>query len=145
MNDQTNPESTTLNASSSVKVSDRGRVSFGLVGLFGLALFVLFFLPWLSVLGVPVSGFQMAKTGGDGRLFCLVPLGALWAIFADIKGRNIRIAKLVAGIIPLLLFADAYQDLGKSIWDLMQPAWFGILGVSFVLILLPVRSETKAS
>ena len=117
--------------------------SLGLVGVCAIALCAMFFCPWIRILGAPLSGFDMARSGGDFRLFALVPLGALWALFADGSGGAVGVAKIVAGVMPLLLFAYYFNEIGTGLFDALQPGGFGVLGVSLALILVPGRPARK--
>jgi hypothetical protein len=116
----------------------------GLVGACAIALCAVFFCPWIMILHVPLSGFDLAKSGGEFRLFALVPLGALWALCADATGGRAQIAKLVAGAIPLLLFAYYYSQEEANLLDALQPGGYGLLGISVAIILVPCRARAKS-
>jgi hypothetical protein len=122
----------------------QNELGLGIVGAAAIAMCAVFFCPWVMFIHFPLSGFDMAKSGGDSCLFALVPLGALWALFADAMGSRVLTAKIVAGAIPLLLFAYYYCIDLINLFEVLQPGGYGLLGISVFMILAPCRTRARS-
>ena len=145
MNNPTDPQTTSVTTPIPSKPAEESKVRIGLVGVFAFAVCILYFCPWISILGITVSGFQITKSGGSGMIFALVPFGAVFAILADVSGNQVKAIGSIAGLIPLSLFAYYYSQTGKDLWDILQPAGYGILALSLVLTLISVGTPKKSA
>ena len=102
------------------------------IALLSILLAICFFLPWFSVLGQKVSGFDLFKmetTGINGRLLIVIPGVALMSLLTAIgKLEQARGMSILAGCLPLIVLAYFWSQEGSGI--------FQILGVGAHLSLL---------
>jgi pSer/pThr/pTyr-binding forkhead associated (FHA) protein len=72
-----------------------------LVTICAAGLLAAFFLPWVQLFGVGVSGYDLGKLGSYGNYAWIIPILAGAAILVSISGASNRGIGALAGIVPL--------------------------------------------
>lgn len=98
-----------------------------------------FFLPWIKILGVGVSGFQIQKLGQDGLIFWLIPVMSSIAVLAGMIGKSQKDAAMLAGITPfgivIYFCIQAGNNYQQIIDALGAGAWVALV-IGFLMIVL---------
>src|SRR5207237_8715836 len=96
---------------------------FGLESMGGVALIASFFLPWVSSVGVSISGFELAKAGSSGSLVWLVPIAGIVMAAAGMMGKPLGVISRLCGAVPLLCLVVWISQAGGT--QLFQALSFG--------------------
>lgn len=106
-----------ISASPSIGVA--GKQNLPLIG--GAFLLLSFFMPWIDLGFISVSGFNLLKAAsGAEKLLALiawfVPIGGgITAYLAYTKNRNTTITSLIAGAVALLVWVWLFFSIGTDI------------------------------
>jgi len=102
-------------------------------------LIICFFLPWVDLLVVKPSGFDLQQADGSAKLFWLIPLLAAFALIAGLTGKSSRTAASVAGAAPFALLAYRLSIDGSDLLRVLAPGAWLSLALGLVLIILSRR------
>ena len=99
-----------------------------LVAVCGAGLVLSFFLPWLRMLVVDVSGFDLAKQGDVYSLFWVMPIfGVIACIAGATNHKNHKTAAAIAGIVPFAILSYGFTKMNADLFKVLTPgAWFGL-------------------
>ena len=85
----------------------------------GTVMFISFFLPYISVGAVGISGMDIANRGGLYFGLFSIPIVAVLAMVLLVMGRELaRLMSLASGVVPILLFFYALVEGGYSLFSL---------------------------
>lgn len=87
--------------------------SSSLVFFSAIALFISFFLPWASIFGMSISGYEIGKLGSEGNYAWIIPILSGATIFVSLSGSKNRTLGLICGIIPLLAILYLFIEIGQ--------------------------------
>lgn len=73
-----------------------------------------FFMPWVEIFGMGVSGFSLGKQGGDAACLWLVPILAGITIAVSVGARNNRPMGILTGVMLLLMLAFSLLRLSNA-------------------------------
>lgn len=104
-----------------------------------ISLFTCFFLPWLRILIVQLSGAMLARYGGYYTLLWLMPLFCLFTIIACLVKNGERSAAQVAGLSPFVALTFAVYDSGRQITQTFEVGAWASLLFGLILFLLGCR------
>ena len=104
-----------------------------------------FFMPWMTIFGLGVSGSTLGNIGSEGQAAWIVLLlAALSAVthFANpVKALNV-----VAGIAPFVMLFYYAAKMGDKLFEVLGVGAWLTLGCGLVLVFAPVKtSNTNAS
>jgi hypothetical protein len=125
-------------------------LSVSLLEIFlAICLGLCFFLPWMNILGVGVSGFQIQKLGHDGLALWLIPITSVIAILAGCIQKSQKDAAMLAGITPfgiIIYFCIQAGNDYQAIINLLGGGAWAALVIGFLMIILSFslkNSEAK--
>ena len=102
-----------------------------------------FFLPWVKILEVGVSGLDIQKNFESYRLVWLMPLLAIVTFVLSIAGLNTGLIRRVAGLCPFAILIYATSRLGGDLLnELGIGAWMAIVAGA-ALISMPGKQKTS--
>ncbi len=110
-----------------------------LIGFSALGLLACFFLPWLNILFVNVSGFGFSKHGGMYALAWAIPLFSLVTFLAGVAKARQREVAAITGMLPFMAFALGMADVGLNIFQILQIGGYGSLIFGLLLIIFAFR------
>lgn len=96
--------------------SDSKRYS---IGICALGLGVSFFLPWATIFGALISGFDLQKDGGGKLSLWLIPLLSAISVITILSKRSVSIVGPLTGMTPYLAAIYWYVKLGNDLFRVM--------------------------
>lgn len=103
-----------------------------------------FFLPWVKILEVGVSGLDIQKNFESYRLVWLMPLFAIVTVVLGIAGLNTGLIRRLAGLCPFAILIYAVSRLGGDLLsELGIGAWLALIAGA-ALISIPGKRTTPA-
>jgi hypothetical protein len=94
-------ESTTPAAAPENRADHSTRTQLTNLSAFGLG--VSFFLPWASIFGGSISGFDLQKAGDGQRLLWAIPIFCAITIFAGVTKRSQQVIGQLTGVLPYVV------------------------------------------
>jgi len=111
-----------------------------------LLLLLSFFLPWINILGRPLSGWDIVRIeefGLGARLLLAIPLTGLFTFLgALVKPRQIKPVAVLTGSFPLIGLAFYWLKIGT---DLFQFLGVGAYATLFIAVLLIIVGANKTN
>jgi hypothetical protein len=92
---------------------------------------VSFFLPWLNVLWVHPSGFDLSKEGGSAVMLWAMPIFAVISCGAAL-GKNYKLAGQLCAAVPFIILAYAWSQQHDIIQGLAAGAWIGLIAAAIL-------------
>jgi hypothetical protein len=118
------------------------------VTLLSLLLLGSFFLPWINILGKPLSGWDIVRIeefGLEARLLLAIPLTGLFTFLgALVKPSQIKPVAVLTGSLPLIGLAFYWFKIGTDLFQLLGIGAYATLFVAVLLIILGAN-QSKAS
>jgi hypothetical protein len=111
-----------------------------LVNLCAAGLGVSFFLPWASIFGGNISGFDLQKAGGEQRLLWAIPIFCAITIFAGVTKRSQQIIAQLTGVLPYVVGVYWYIRLKDDFFHVLTFGAYLSLIFGAALLILP-RSQ----
>lgn len=109
-----------------------------LLDICATSLFFCFFLPWVNLLLVKPSGFDLAKAGGAWVLIWALPAFCLVTVLAGLSQQKWhKPAAVVTGFIPFVILFIGLFNHGEDLIQQLRPATHVGFFVGLVLIFLP--------
>lgn len=110
-------------------------------------LIVTFFLPWISVLGASVAGYQFHELGDGGALAWVIPLAALGLIATRVSGVRSTALSVIVGLLPLVWFLLLLGEEGSALLNNLQiGAWLSVLaGLALVAAAAARQAQQPAT
>ena len=108
-----------------------------LVSLCAAGLGVSFFLPWASIFGGSISGFDLQKAGDEQRLLWVIPIFCAITIFAGITKRSQQIIAQLTGVLPYVVGVYWYLKLKDDFFHVLTYGAFLSLIFGAALLILP--------
>ncbi|HXT39012.1 MAG TPA: hypothetical protein VN887_03220 [Candidatus Angelobacter sp.] len=103
-----------------------------------------FFLPWIKILEVGVSGLDIQKNFESYRLVWLMPLLAIVTLVLGIAGLNTGFVRRLAGLCPFAILIYATSRLGGDLLNQLGiGAWLALIAGA-ALIFIPGKRKTPA-
>jgi hypothetical protein len=127
--------SATEPANQTVRLSRTQMVNFSAAGL-GVS----FFLPWASIFGGSISGFDLQKAGDEQRLLWAIPIFCAITIFAGVTKRSQQIIGQLTGALPYIVGVYWYLKLKDDFFHVLTFGAYLSLIFGAVLLILP-RSQ----
>jgi hypothetical protein len=88
-----------------------------IVLLCSIGLIITFFLPWLRILWVTKSGFELAKVDNSMMFLWIMPVTAGFAAISGLTGKGYQFCGIIAGLTPICILAYGLSELGKDLFD----------------------------
>jgi hypothetical protein len=98
-----------------------------------------FFMPWINLLFVRPSGFDIQGASNDGKILWLMPCFCLLTLFAGLTGKSQQVAGQLAGASPFLLLVGGIYQNGSDILKALEPGAWLALGLGAVLFIVARR------
>ena len=99
-----------------------------LVSLFAAGLGVCFFVPWVNMVFIRPSGFDLQHEGGVAFLFWAMPALAAVALVAGLSGKQYRVAGQLAALTPFAILGYGISQQGSDLLRLLEPgAWIALV------------------
>ena len=102
-----------------------------------------FFMPWISIMGLGVSGTTIGKIGDGGQAAWLILVLAVISAALHLARPN-RILHVITGISPFALLiyfvSNAPRDLGDHLFEALSVGAYLLLICGLCLIFAPVRN-----
>lgn len=108
-----------------------------LVNLCALGLTVSFFLPWASIFGGTISGFDLQKAGDEQRLLWAIPIFCAITIFAGVTKRSQQTIAQLTGVLPYVVGVYWYMKLKDDFFHVLAYGAFLSLAFGAALLILP--------
>lgn len=107
--------------------------------MFGCGILVIsFFLPWLSILGVNISGVNLHEVWGPGQFTWLIPVIAGGALISAFMGKRDGVLAQIAGGIPFIFLAVGLNQIGPDLMKGLEiGGWGTLLSGLFLLCVAP--------
>lgn len=102
-------------------------------------LFISFFLPWATIMGGNISGFELQKLGEYHKLLWLIPVCSVITIAGGVTGKGQRLAAQVTGALPYFTLIYWFYQLGKDLTEIMTVGAYLSLGLGLVMFILARR------
>lgn len=135
---------TESNETSSPSTSSSGQSSASLdvghlVSLCAIGLLVSFFLPWIKILFIRGSGFDLAKQGGVALALWVIPAFSLVTLLAGMAKQSQKAISQFTGLLPFLFLILEVHDAGTDILKTFDYGAYASLAMGLGLIVLPSR------
>ncbi len=130
------------NRSPQNSASDQSSVSLNvssLISLCALGLLVAFFLPWINVLLIKPSGFELAKQEGKYLLLWAIPAFSAITFFAGLAKAGQKSIAQATGCLPFFFLMVAIYTDGTDILKTLDYGAYTSLAMGLGLMLLPSR------
>ena len=128
-------ESTTAPNNQTVSV---GRTH--LINLCAIGLGVSFFLPWASIFGASLSGFDLQKIADQHRLLWAIPIFCAITIISGFAKHGQQYVARIAGVLPYIVGVYWYIKLRDDFLHVLAFGAFMSLAFGAALLILP-RSQ----
>lgn len=110
-----------------------------LIGLCSIGLLVAFFLPWLNLLIVRGSGFELAKQGGMALTLWAIPALSLVTFLAGMAKDGQKGMAQFTGCLPFFFLIAAVYENGADILKTFDYGAYASLAFGLALVVLPSR------
>ncbi len=111
-------------------ISNNGRRAMGSA----IVILVSFFLPWTQLLGLGLSGYDLAKLGSYANWVWVVPLSACFLLYHCIAGNSVVRAQYFAGIAPWLGLLYGLVKVGENLFHILSiGAYLTLIAASALL------------
>lgn len=94
-----------------------------------------FFLPWVNIMFINLSGYQLANQGTELLLFWLVPGLAAIALLLCVLEQPFEVPAILAALAPFVILAWGLNKYGTELLQGIQPGGWITLGLSVVLFI----------
>lgn len=133
---ETNPQESSVAVTPVAIV--RNSTKIAAITLCALGVLLSFFLPWITLLGANISGYQFQGLfGGRALLLWSIPIFSIITIFATATNRNPRNAAQLAGALPFAVLGYGLYNVGQDIFQALGfGAYLGLVA-GLALIILP--------
>ncbi len=111
-----------------------------LTSLCAAGLGISFFLPWASIFGGSISGFDLQKAGEEQRLLWAIPIFCAITIFAGVTKRSQQIIGQLTGALPYVVGVYWYMKLKDDFFHVLAFGAYLSLIFGAALLILP-RSQ----
>ncbi len=110
--------------------------SSGLISLCGGALFVSFFLPWVTFLGTKINGLDIGKNFSSYQLVWVMPILAALIFVLSVSRNDSWLIRVVAGLYPFAILVYAMDSLGVDLVGKLEfGAWLALVsGIALVFV-----------
>lgn len=110
-----------------------------------IVLIVSFFLPWISILGAGVGGYEIHQLSSHWMWLWSIPVAGVAALVLGFAGkRNIEVAQIAGGL-PLVGLAVALYQNGLDLIRALQIGAWATLGSGLFLLCIAPRLRRKAA
>lgn len=122
------PNATPTLSPSSTATEWSGGISWA-IGICSLFQIGCFFLPWIRILSVGASGFQLQRLpGNEMKLLWFIPIAGLISLLSAITQTHVKHITQFAGIIPFLALTYFGVKIGKDLFQALEVgAWLTLL------------------
>lgn len=108
-----------------------------LVCLFALVLFGSFFMPWVTILGMPLSGLNIRQYFTSFALVWLVPALAVLVLVLTPLGLNTTVFRRLTGLCPFGFLIYGMVRLGFDLPKIINYGGWLALAAGLALVLIP--------
>lgn len=138
MQNETLPETTTPASQPTVMTKSPDGIP-QMIGIAGIALAISFFLPWLNILGMRPSGFDLQRSNSGAIVFWTLPFFAVVAAIAGFTKSGTRTAAQISGLIPFAFLIYGLYDSGVDLLKLLDLGGFMAILAGVVLLVCSAR------
>jgi hypothetical protein len=100
-----------------------------------------FFLPWVIILGAPVSGFDLQKLGDEQRLLWAIPILCTITIAAGLAKGSQKVVGQLTGILPFGVGVYWFYKIGPDLFNGLTYGAYLSLICGAALFVLPRKSK----
>ncbi len=100
---------------------------------------VCFFLPWLRIFFVKLSGFDYQRLSDEGKSFWLMPILCVATLVAGFTGRSQKVVGQLAGLTPFAILVYGLIKLGSDLIKALEPGGWLALVLGAALFILTRR------
>ena len=100
------------------------------------AVFISFFLPWVSFLGAKLNGFDIGKNFTSYQLVWLMPSLATLVFLLNLARRDSRLIRGMAGLCPFAILIYAVDQMSADLFKIIEfGGWLALIsGVALIFI-----------